>query len=108
MLLPVFLFNLRAVLQKNVMRAAFHQRGCGNNGDFRFFLQFGNGKHTTVAHRGFYLFQGKPYVVMQAAGIGNIGVNAFLKGKLCRPCRISASFSLLRSPRPSIPSCRSR
>ena len=83
MLLPVFLFNLCAVLQKNVMRAAFHQRGCGNNGNFRFFLQFGNGKHTTVAHRGFYLFQGKPYVVMQAAGIGNIGVNAFLKGKLC-------------------------
>ena len=63
------------------MSAAFHQGCCGNYSDLRFFLQFGDGQYTTVAHCGFHFFQGQTNIVAQAACVRNIGVNAFFEGQ---------------------------
>ena len=51
-------------------------------------LQVGNGDHTAVAHGRLDLVKACLHIVMQRTGVGDIGVNAFLKAQLCGAAQI--------------------
>lgn len=64
------------------MCAAFNQAGCGNQSQLSLLLQLADVQSTAVAHGGTNLSQSQVYVILQAACVRNVGVNAFFKGQL--------------------------
>ena len=64
------------------MRAALNNARCGDKGQLRFLLQLGDCERAAVAHGGLYLAQRERDIVLEAAGIGDIGVNALLERQL--------------------------
>ena len=78
----ILLFRLFAIFQNDVVIAAFYNTGRRNQRDFSVFLQLFNGQATAVTHGMFHFAQGQIDIVFQAAGIGDVGVDTFLKGEL--------------------------
>ena len=72
------------------MCAAFNQAGCGNQSQLSLLLQLADVQSTAVAHGGTNLCQSQVYVVLQAACIRNVGVNAFFEGQLSCAAHIIA------------------
>ena len=68
------------VFQHDVMRATFYEARCRNKRQLGFGLKFADAESAAVAHGGTHLVQGKRDIVFQAAGIGNVGINAFFEG----------------------------
>ena len=64
------------------MCAAFNQAGCGNQSQLSLLLKLADVQSTTVAHGRTNLSQSQVYVILQAACVRNVGVNAFFKGQL--------------------------
>ena len=73
------LLHIAGIAQGDIMVAALHDTGCGNHRQLGLFLQGRNGNHAAVAHGRFHLVQALLHVLMQAAGVGDIGVHAFLE-----------------------------
>ena len=91
------------------MIAAFYNTGRRNQRDFSVFLQLFNGQATAVTHGMLHFAQGQIDIVFQAASIGDVGVDTFLKGKLFVAAQIVAlPVARARSLRPSILSCTCR
>ena len=55
------------------MCAAFDYARCGDKGQLRFLLQLGDIERAAVAHGGLYLAQRERDIVLERAGVGNIG-----------------------------------
>ena len=64
------------------MGAALYDTGRGYQSQAGLLLQLRNAQGTAVAHGGANLAQGNANIILQAAGIRHIGVNAFLEGQL--------------------------
>ncbi len=72
------------------MGAAFDDADRGDEGEFRFLLQFFDAQRAAVAHGGANLRQGDAHVVVQRAGVRNVGIDAFLEGELAVAAEVVA------------------
>ena len=64
------------------MGAALNDTGRGYQSQAGLLLQLRNAQGTAVAHGRTDLAQGNAHIVLQAAGIRHVGVNALLEGQL--------------------------
>ena len=69
--------NRIGVLYENVVRTAFNDGGCGNEGEFCFLLKLGNGECTAVTHGGTNFAECNAKVVVQGTCIRNVAVYTF-------------------------------
>ena len=88
----VLLLNRRAAvfLEDDVVGAALDDGGGGNQGDLGVLLQFGDTQRAAVAHGGLDLAEGLADVVLEAAGVGHVGIHALLEGQLLAAAEIVA------------------
>ena len=73
------------------MGAALDDAGGGDKGQLCFLLELSDRQRTAVAHRRTDLAERQRNIVLQRAGIGYIGIDAFFKGEL----RIAAEIIAL-------------
>ena len=79
-----------AVFEHHVMGAAFDDAGGGDEGDAGIFLELRDRQSTAVAHGGFDFVQGHLNVVLEAAGVRYVGIDAFFEGELACAAHIVA------------------
>ena len=72
------------------MGTAFHDTGCRYQRKFCLIAEFRQGQRTAVAHGAANLGQRRADIVLQGAGIRNIGVNAFFEGEFLGAAQIIA------------------
>ena len=77
-----------AVLHHDVVGATLDDRGGRNEREPRLLLQLLNRERAAVAHRGLDLVQRGVHAVLERAGIGHVGVDALLEGKLSRATEV--------------------
>ena len=84
------LTGVGGVLEQNVVSAALHDGDGGDQGELGLVAQLGDAQSAAVAHGGANLGQGGSHTVGQLAGIGNVGVNAFLEAQLGAAAQVVA------------------
>jgi len=70
------------VAQDDVVGAALNDADRGDEGELGPFLQLFDAERAAVAHGGAHLRQRDANVVVQRAGVRNVGIDAFLEGEL--------------------------
>ncbi len=73
------------------MGAALYDGSGGHQRELRLVLELGNGERTTVAHGALQLQQGDGHVVLQAAGVGHVRIDALFEGQRLLAAQIVAA-----------------
>ena len=84
------LFHRRRTSQRYVVISALDDGDGGYQRQFGVLLEVGDVRHAYVAHGGLDLVQGRFHVITQGTGVGDVGVNAFLKAELGGAAQIVA------------------